>query len=68
MTDKTYLKIGEATAYLAIQHRISVTRQTVHNWIKKGKNNSKLPAHQDRSGSLTVRREDIDEFVASSVY
>jgi hypothetical protein len=67
--DRIYIRVGKVPAYIAAQINIRVTRQTVYNWILKGKVNSqgvleKLTGYK-RAGGWYTTVSDVDKFLRS---
>lgn len=67
------LKIADIPEYLRSKYSIDVTRQTVYNWIKSGRNGEKLQvtAHENDASSrfrstLYAAEADVDDFISRS--
>jgi len=59
------LTMTEAAVYVAREHGLVVTRQTIYNWVKTGRRGVKLQATK-KAGRLLTTRKACDDFVASA--
>ena len=58
------LKLSEVPAYLDRQHEIEVTRQTVYNWVKKGRKGTTLRTVK-KAGTICTTEKWVDDFLAN---
>lgn len=59
------LTMTEAAIYVAREHGVVVTRQTIYNWAKTGRKGTKLRMWKKAGRRFTTERA-IDDFVASA--
>lgn len=59
------IKLADAVRYVKEQHGIEVTRQTIYNWRKSGKQGRKLPC-VTAAGNIYTTEEALDDFVANT--
>lgn len=61
-----FLNPTSAVKYALDKHGLTVTRQTVYNWIKEGRRGHKLRAPRDSYGYAIVP-EDFDDYLHNHV-
>lgn len=64
-TEHQWLTMGTARQYVEDEHNLIVTRQTVHNWAKKGRKEVFLKT-EDWLGRTVTRKDWVDDFVAQT--
>ena len=58
------LKISEVPEYLDRVHEVDATRQTVYNWVNKGRRGTHLRTVR-KAGTLFTTEAWVDQFVSS---
>jgi len=59
------LTMTEAAVYVAREHGVIVTRQTLYNWAKNGRRGTKLRTVK-KAGKILTTTGAVDDFVASA--
>jgi len=59
------IKVSDVVQHLMERHHLDVSRQTVYNWIKDGKQGTCLQTVR-KAGTLYTRKEWVDAFVRGS--